>query len=183
MAATINSKPLATPSYESGFVEIARATIYFNANGFTWGPLAFPAKNYLHLIIRLRSGVSANTVACTLRFNGDSGANYAQRTSTAGAADATSTGLTGISLMVTPGNATTANWWADLWINNYPSTAVHRVLHGHEDLSVGSATVPTRVEISACWASTVQITDIRLVFASTTGPYIIDGEVIVLGTD
>jgi len=174
------SLPLALPSYQTGFVEVARVPFKFTQNGYTL-TLAVPPKNLFHVIIRYSS--SGFSLGVTMRFNGDSGANYAYTTSTAGAADSGSTGATSIALRNPSTTATTPNTWIDLWICNSPSAAIHRVLHGHEDQSVGSGTAPIRIEISACWASTVRIASISIIFGSSTGAYTMEGDVIVLGTD
>lgn len=164
----------------TGFQEIGRLDFSFNANGYTVGPLNFPPRSWLHVLIRYTW--SNLSTAVTMRFNGDSGANYAYSTSTGGAADITATGKTSIGVL--PSSTTSPNQClVEFIINNSPDGVSYRVMHGHTDVSAGSGTAPTRVEHSDTWASAVQITSITLIFSSSTGAFAITGEILVLGTN
>lgn len=177
---SILSLPQLNPSYVTEYQEIARVPINFTANGFTV-TLPIPLRNFLHILIRYRFISGTPGSPCYIRFNGDSGGNYATSTSLNGNADAAATLGSGI-VFPFPVNTTTINTFIDLWINNVIYGGMHRVMHSHEDQSQGSGTAPNRTERSGTWASTAQINSISLVFAAGN-TFAIEGEILVLGTD
>lgn len=156
--------------------EIARTTLS-NA-GDTITVSTIPARKYLKLYISLLA--TGGTIRAGMTFNSDTGANYAGRQSSDGAADTTS--------------ASAATIQIDTAAGAYPMMFVVDIVNitAQEKLVIsyyvgqntaGATNVPTKREAHYKWTNTAaQISTITLTNTGT-GDYAIGSEVVVLGHD
>lgn len=153
--------------------EIARTTL--SSTNDTISVTSIPARKYLQVvIIALNSG----QIGATLRFNNDTGANYATRTSTNGAADATAVSATSILLS----DAQTQKVEAILFAGNI--AAQEKQITGSVSRNpTGAANAPGRIEVAGKWANTAdQISRVDIVNTGT-GDFASGSEVVIMGHD
>lgn len=137
---------------------------------------SLPARK--HLYVYVSALATGGTIGTQLRFNNDSGANYAWRRSANGAADGTAvsqTYLNDTSLM------------ANMFILEATITNISGQEHiGNTVVSnagtAGAGNAPNRLEGSAKWATTSQITRIDCLNVGT-GNFAIGSLMVVLGHD
>lgn len=159
-----------------GWTELGRMTLGVQGNVLTVGNL--PVKKYL----RLRGFVINNgtNVALPLRFNNDSGANYALRLTDNGAADGTFTGQTEITLA--PASINAPHYFEVSVIN---TTAQEKLIIGHTTIqgTAGAGNLPSRRISQSKWANTAApITRVDIV-SGTANNYAAASELIVDGKD
>ena len=128
-----------------------------DGNSTTLTTSAFTAKDNLHVIIYARSAVAGNY---QVRFNSDSGSNYATRRSYDGGSDSALTSQTKI-ISYSATSALSSHITMDI----YNEAAKEKLVIGKsvENSTTGVNTAPNRVEIAAKWANTSdQITTITV---------------------
>jgi hypothetical protein len=123
-----------------GWVEVGRTTL--GAAGSTIDVTSLPDKRYYMVLSDIFA--TGGSIDFTLRFNGDSGSNYAYRKSEDGAADGTSTSK----VFMLPGDSNNANGMFSVgYTSNLSSKEklfISNTVHG---LSPGAGTAPKRVEL------------------------------------
>lgn len=159
--------------------ELSRTTLGAGATSITSS--SFTARKYLRIIAQFRvTGV--NWGSGRLRFNGDTGTNYAYRLSTNAGADST-----GSSDGVPIDTGSTGNGMHILVldINNVATT--EKPVYGaivDSGSANGVANIMNRREIAAKWANTAsQITSISAVNGTASSSFAAGSEIIVLGHD
>lgn len=122
-----------------------------------------------------------NFDACVLRFNNDTGSNYALRKSNDGGSDSTNVSENGLNYMST---GTTQNHFVVFNIINESSKEKLVNCEMIRDGGSGAGSAPSRKEMTGKWANTSnQITRVDVVNRDGSGNYAIDSEVTVYGTD
>lgn len=126
------------------------------------------------------SFTSSSTDTWQLRFNGDGGNNYAQRSSTNGGADATSATTSSIASVSITGN----QWYHYAFHCNQPLSTQEKHCYGDRQTSAnGAGNADARVEFASKWANTASvITDTELVRTAGTGTMTAGSFIIVWGT-
>lgn len=156
--------------------ELGRTTLTGAGDTITVNNL--PARKYLKIYASLQP--TGGTINGSIRFNNDSGSNYANRVSDNGGADSTSTSQT--SLLQTIGTAAVVMFFLCEIIN----IATQEKISFNFSMNPGTAggsNAPNRSEKLGKWANTsAQITRVDLINGGT-GDYAIGSEVIVLGHD
>lgn len=156
--------------------EIGRTTLTVAGDTITVSGL--PARNYLTIIFRAED--TGGTIGGSIRFNNDSGTNYAERYSVGNAADTTATSQT--SALFRGGTGA------------YPQHAVGTVRNlaaeekvqywwGVNPNTDGAGNIPGRVEGVMKWANKVNQISRVDVINNGAGDFAIGSEVIVLGHD
>lgn len=139
--------------------------------------VAIPAKKYLYIM--LYAIPSGGTLNVGIRFNGDSGNNYAERGATNGAADATATNLPQIN------TKTAIDAHPQLTTGEFRNIANQEklgIMHSVIRNSLGAA--PDRKEGVYKWSNTsVQITSVTAIATGGTGNMAAGSTLIVLGHD
>lgn len=139
---------------------------------------SFPARKYLRFKISYVS--TGGTTVGTIRFNNDSGSNYANRQQANGAADATAVTQTGF-LMSGAENQTP--FLAEFTMLNI--AASEKIGYGHvvKVVTTGAGTAPSRTEDAIKWTNTSnQITRIDIT-NSGAGDFAAGAQLIVEGHD
>jgi hypothetical protein len=155
--------------------EIGRTAI--GVAGDTISIPSIPVRKYLQLQIFVGPSGSYNNL---LRFNNDSGSNYAYRESANGGADVTATSQSSIQLA---GAVTTRNFTYVVDIINVAATEKVGYVQRFDQQTNGAGTAPSKSEIAFKWANTAnQITRVDLI-NSSTGDFAAGSEVVVLGHD
>lgn len=152
--------------------ELGRATLGTAGDSLS---ITVPARKYLYMIVVLQS--TGGTIAANLRFNSDSGSNYARRRASNGAADSTSTSADNLTTIETAG---TEDLYGHFHLQNIATKG--KKLVGEWNVSSDSAgAAPGRTEFIGKWGNTTdQATTIT--FTNTgTGDYAIGSEIVVLG--
>lgn len=156
-----------------GFEEIGRTTLSGAGDSIA---ASFAAKTYLYVIIH---GLTSGTVNLRIRFNSDTGSNYAYRTSVSGGADTTS----GSASFMEAHAAVAGVPFATIEIYNRASQEKLVTGHGLWKGAAGAATAPVRTEFAGKWTNTTdQITSIDII-NSGAGDFAIGAEVIIYGRD
>lgn len=155
-----------------GSTKLTTAADTITVDGFT-------AKK--HLMIQIHTlGVGA--INNRLRFNNDSGNNYAYRISGNGGSDSTTTSHAGIPF----GNGNTQdpdNAFDNIYVINEQTKEKLVIGHTITDEGTGAGNAPQRNEVVAKWANTSNaITRVDLVNTSS-GDFAADSEITVYGTD
>ncbi len=164
--------------YPRWWQEIGRTTLAVAGDTITVSSI--PARKYLKIIVRLFD--TGGTIGATLRFNNDSGANYAHRFSQDGADDP-AVSVSQTSNFLDPTGATAAPIFAELEVMNFATA--EKLSHGVSVSrgTAGAAAIGNRREYFQKWANTSdQITRVDVV-NSGTGDYAIGSEVVILGHD
>jgi hypothetical protein len=155
--------------------ELARTTL--TGAGDTISVTNIPARKYLHIIVSALA--TGGTIGVSLRFNNDSGTNYARRISDEGGADATGVSQTGL-------NIGTTGAWNKLSVTDVINIATsEKLVISHETgvSTAGAGNAPRRQELTGKWANTTdQITRVDAINGGT-GDFAIGSEVVVLGHD
>jgi len=135
------------------------------------------AKPYMMV---LHHGIASGNIASRLRFNGDTGSNYAQRGSRNGASDSTGTSRDNVSFSLNPGNA--SDEFLTAMVNNTADQEKTWVSHGI-DGTTGAGNDQNHSEIVGKWANTSDsITSVN-VYHTESGDYASGSECVVLGCD
>lgn len=156
----------------SGYIEIGRVS------GTSLSLTSLPAKKYLRVVISAIA--TGGSIGTGVRFNNDTGSNYASRNSSNGGADSTSTGT----FIFLSGNSNNVNFvTADIInISTQEKLVTSTAL---ENNNTGAANAPDRRISTGKWADTTdQITRIDIVnINGGTGTFASASEVIVYGKD
>jgi hypothetical protein len=124
-------------------------------------------------------GVSSGVGNTSLRFNSDTGSNYAKRRSHNGGADATSVSQTSTN---TDGFTSRENFDV-VYIINISSEEKLLMRHTVDRETAGAGTAPARIEVVSKWANTsAQITQTDVV-NTLAGDLTTDSNLTVLGSD
>ena len=135
------------------------------------------AKPYMMV---LHHGIASGNIASRLRFNSDTGSNYAQRGSRNGASDSTGTSRDNVSFSLNPGNA--SDEFLTAMVNNTADQEKTWVSHGI-DGTTGAGNDPNHSEIVGKWTNTSDsITSVN-VYHTESGDYASGSECVVLGCD
>lgn len=156
-----------------GFLEIGRTTL--GSAGDTISVQNLPAFKYLRIYCFLIQ--VTNAIDSLLRFNNDSGNNYAYRISTNGGADGTAT-----SQNFVPGQTSaTANQFLIFDVINVAAQAKSVIGQVLNDGASGAGTAPVRREVTSKWHNTsAQISRVDCI-NSAAGDFNTGSEVIVFG--
>ena len=133
-----------------------------------------------HLMVILYTAATGGTVNSRLQYNGDTAANYAERSSSNGGADATGVNATNNGFTQSASAATRQG--VGFILNE---AAQEKIITSFvsEQNTAGAANAPTRAENSGKWANTsAQITRIDAINTGT-GDFAIGSRLIVLGHD
>lgn len=154
--------------------ELGRTTLGVAGDTLSLTPIA--ARKYLYVVASLLA--TGGTINASVRFNNDSGANYARRLSTNNGADAATGSLTSVSIS----SSLAAKQFVVMSIDNI---ATLEKLFTSEVLAAtaGAANAPQSDRSYSKWANTAnQITRIDLINGGT-GDFAIGSELVVLGHD
>ena len=154
--------------------ELGRASVSVATDSFTVSDLK--AKKHLRILVRV---VNSGVVDTGLRFNGDTGNNYAYNISDNGAVSTTGASVT----FIAGQTGATANQYLVYNVTNYPDTAKQVLGMLMHDGANAAGTAPHKREVAAKWHNTTdQITSIT-VFNSNSGDLGVGTEIVVLGHD
>lgn len=182
----IKANAITTPKLASGSVtadkvdfttgiwweELGRTTLGSAGDTITLSSL--PGRKYLKIFCML---LQAGAIDSALRFNNDSGANYAWNISTDGGANS----KTASSTFVPGQTSATANQFLCFEITNLAGQAKQVIGNVMNDGAVGAGTAPVRREVVSKWHNTsAQISRIDVINAMG-GDYAIGSELVVLG--
>ena len=158
----------------SWWQEIGRTTL--GSAGDTITVSSLPGRKYLKIFCML---LQAGAIDSALKFNNDSGANYAWNISTDGGANSKTASSTFV-----PGQTSgTANQLICFEVTNLAAQAKQVIGNVMNDGAVGAGTAPVRREVVAKWHNTsAQISRIDVINAAG-GDYAIGSELVVLGHD
>ena len=136
-----------------------------------------PNKRYLKVEISVED--TGGSIICNMRFNNDTGNNYATRRSANGAADATSTGDSSINV----GRAVSATpQFVLAYIENRASIEKMVQCFGAARGTAGAGNAPDRNDTLGKWANTsATINRIDVVNSTGSGDYAIGSQVTVYG--
>lgn len=155
--------------------ELGRTTL--SGAGDTISVTSLPTRKYIMVIWKtLATGGTTNGI---VRFNNDSGNNYANRTSTDGGADSTA----GSGSSIFAGDTGTAAVPKFGYFHFENTAAQEKIVTGiiGSGNTAGAANVPNRREFTSKWANTTDAVSRIDMINSGTGDYAIGSEVIVLG--
>lgn len=170
---TGNVKRGATGGAIDWWEELGRTTLSGAGDTISVTPVA--ARKHLRIII---SGLQSGSIRPLVRFNNDSGNNYAYRTSTNGGADATANTQSAISTIGTGA----VDVLVVLDVVNIASKEKY-VSGTYINSATGAGNAPSRIEIVGKWVNTSdQITRVDIV-NDQAGDFAIGSEVVVLGHD
>ena len=131
-----------------------------------------------HLMIQYK-GIRSGDIIAKLRFNNDSGNNYAQRLSDNGGSDGTNTSQSGLEIATSASN----NEFSTIYVVNEAAKEKLVVAEIIGANTAGAGNAPRRRELSGKWANTSNaITRVDFVNTST-GDFAEGSEVTVYGTD
>lgn len=156
--------------------ELGRTTL--GSAGDTISVTSIPARKYLKLIISVQG--TGGTIGVDIRFNNDTGNNYASNFAAIGASPAST--LTSQSAAVITGATTVANLYYEGQGVNI--SALDKLFKGDRvtQETAGAGTAPGSARFVTKWANTsAQITRVDVLNLSGTGDYAIGSEVVVLG--
>ena len=161
--------------------ELDRVTL--GSAGDTLDTGTFTAKDNIMILGSVRNDGSSNLCDPHIRFNNDSGSNYAFRHSLDGGSDSTSTSSSSIDL------GAGGNYRGEQFVvcdtNNISAQEKLITASGafNDQYSVTAGTAPDRSEVVGKWANTsAQINRVELVNTST-GDFASGSEIVVLGFD
>lgn len=156
--------------------ELGRTTL--GSAGDTLSVTGLTARKYLKVLVTAIA--TGGTINGVMRFNNDSGANYAKRVSDNSGADATGISANDLYCLA---NTAAQDHKAIIEITNFTSQEKLAFGHAVGRGTAGAANLPVRNESAGKWTNTsTQITRIDVV-NSGTGDYAIGSEIIVLGHD
>lgn len=156
--------------------EIGRTTLGVAGDTITVSSL--PTRRYLKIMVSVQD--TGGTVNGRLRFNNDSGSNYASRYSVSGAADTTEVSQT--SLLHHAATFASVHL-AEICVYNIATDEKTSIFFASESGTAGAGSMGSRVEGSGKWSNTAdQITRIDILNTGS-GDFAIGSEVVVLGHD
>ena len=162
--------------YPRWYQEIARTTL--GSAGDTITVSSIPARKYLRIIFHAID--TGGTIGGGIRFNNDSGANYAERYSVNGGADATT--VSTVSALFRGGTGAFPQFVIGDVINIATEEKVVNYI-GSNGNTDGAANLPNSVVGFAKWANKVDQINRVDIINNGTGDFAIGSEVIVLGHD
>lgn len=176
----LKTKAVTSPKidFDSGvwWEELGRTTL--GTAGSTIDVTSLPAREYLRIILKVYP--NGGTYSGALRFNNDSGSNYAIRVSTNGGSDTTVGSLSAFSGFDT-GAVDSSDMFTVIEVRNQANRekiATGTLVRN----ATGAGNAPGRREIQGKWANTSdQITRITAIVGTGTGNYGVGSELIVLG--
>ena len=155
--------------------ELGRTTLSSSSDTITVSSI--PARKYLQ--IRTNYSSVGGTTSAHIRFNNDSGANYAHQYATLGG---TSTSTTNDSGVIITGTATLINQYVVVDILNISNKEKLSQFIRTEGNATGAGTAPSSLICIGKWANTsAQINRIDIVNVSGSGDFAIGSELVVLG--
>lgn len=158
------------------YEELGRSTLMSNANSIT---VNITAKKYLKIIIYAIA--AGGTVNYSLRFNGDTGNNYAARSSANGGADGTGTSLAFAPIAASVSSAPKFTIADVINVANQEKLISFRT---SEAGTAGAGNAPDRAEGTDKWSNTTsQITSVTLFQQGGTGGLATGSQILVLGHD
>ena len=160
---------------QTSWKELGRTTL--SSTGDAIDVSNFAAKDNLMI---LQHGIPSGDISSRLRFNSDTGSNYAQRGCRNGGSEATSASRTNVSFSLNPGNA--SDEWLVANVVNEPSKEKLWITHGI-DGTAGAGNDPNRSEISGVWRNTSNAITSVNVYHTEGGDYAAGSECVVLGCD
>lgn len=172
---TVPASKLDSDATGQGYLEIGRTTL--GTAGDSISVTSIPPKKYLRIVISAFD--TGGTIDTLVRFNNDSGNNYARRLSTNGGADVTA-GST--SSLVTFGNAAYPTFTI-IEITNTLAKEKNAIIYSIAQNTAGAGNLPGRTMGVGKWANTAA--QINRVDASNpgTGDFAIGSEIVVFGKD
>lgn len=157
----------------AGYLELGRATLGVAGDLISVTPI--PAMKYLRIVAKT---YASGQIAPVLRFNNDSGNNYANRNTLNGAADTTQVSAANLFVTVT---AAAENMFSITDITNDTSNAKLALMSIMGEGSSGAGNAPNRRTATGKWQNTAaQITRVDCVNTGT-GDFAIGSQVIVFG--
>ena len=156
--------------------EIGRTTLA--VAGDTLSVASLPARKYLKVIAETINTGGTNSLI--VRFNNDSGANYAYRAASAGGADTTAASATELLAL----GAGAWSHYLEMDIVNVATREKLVVSHTNAANAVGAGNIPGRLEHGGKWSNTAAaINRIDVINSTGTGDYAIGSQIVVLGHD
>lgn len=155
--------------------ELGRTTLSSSSDTITVSSI--PARKYLQ--IRANYSSVGGTISAHIRFNNDSGANYAHIYSSLGGAATTETNQTGI---IITGTSVIINQFVTIDVFNVSNK--EKLVHftRNEGNTTGAGTAPTSLISIGKWANTsTTINRIDIVNVYGSGDFAIGSELVVLG--
>ena len=164
------------PAVSGGWVELGRTTL--GSAGDNIDVTSLPDKRYYMVLGDFRS--SGNTIP-SLRFNSDTGTNYARRQSNNGGADATATSANVISWGST--DSAPSQKFGFGYLANLTSKEKLWIAQMGESGTAGATNTTNRREVVAKWANTSNSISSVNVVNQSTGDFTSGSECVVLGWD
>ena len=161
-----------------GWVELGRTTLGSVGDTISVGSLS--DKRYYMILADIRND-GTNNIGSEIRFNGDSGSNYAYRRSTNGGADGTGTSATFIDGLNT--TTTEGEQFSVGYIANVDTEEKLMIEHNMARMATGAGTAPIRREIVGKHAQTTNPISTIAKVNTQAGSYNTGSEVVVLGWD
>jgi len=177
MGTTAERSSIPVPATTGGWVELGRTTLGSAGDTITVSSLA-DKRYYMILSSEIKSGTNSTPF---IRFNNDSGSNYARRYHVLGGEYTnTSVDNIGMNISSSSGHQFQVGYWA-----NYASKEKLGIIHAVSQQTAGATTAPDRNEIAPKWANTSNaINRVDVINAdSGTGDFDTGSEVVVLGWD
>lgn len=153
--------------------ELGRATLGGAADSMTASGLA--ARKYLQVRVNI---INTGSVNALLQYNGDTGSNYAYRSSVNGGADATATAQTSGQLKAS--GSTNANILIN--IVNIATQSKIAISYCTESITAVSS-APQRLEGNINWSNATNAISSVTILNNSTGDFAAGSEVVVLGHD
>ena len=159
-----------------GWVELGRTTLGGTGDTITVSSIA--DKRYYMILGDLQdTGGNINTL---LRFNSDTGTNYAYRYSDDGGTDSTLTSQGDNRIWIAEQSAPIFHVG---YAANRSANEKLVINHSVTEQAAGAATAPSRMEFAGKWANTSNAIDTVSMINSKAGSYNTGSEVVVLGWD
>jgi len=177
MGTTAERSSIPVPATAGGWVELGRTTLGSAGDTITVSDLA-DKRYYMILSSEIKSGTNSTPF---IRFNNDSGSNYARRYHVLGG-EYTNTSVDNIGMNISSGSGHQfqVGYWA-----NRASDEKLGIIHAVSQQTAGAGNAPDRNEIAPKWANTSNaINRVDVINAdSGTGDFASGSEVVVLGWD
>ena len=136
-----------------------------------------------HLMVQVKTFTSGGNTKPAMRFNNDSGSNYATRDSQDGGTDATETSVAEIRLSQDGHGGTVGAFALNINVINDASKEKLVTAHTVRSNATGDGTAPARYEIVSKWANTSNAITRVDIINEGTGDFAEGSEVTVYGTD